>query len=78
MIPAVASAHCKISDALVTVWVGIDQDSRDIREAVYGVEEFLGDRHPDLKINFRVIGLSHEAGTDDYVSAPLIYQRTAA
>jgi hypothetical protein len=76
---AVISVHTLTTENAFSVWVGINKDDAQVREAIYQFEDEIADRYADVLFDFHVIPVPAGRKVEDYISAANpIFQRHVA
>src|SRR5690348_4987681 len=78
-VPSIREAYLQCGQSALSIWVGVAEDDRDARRAVYGIEDALIAQHRDVILDFHVVPLSIGRSLREFVSAARpIFQRDAA
>jgi hypothetical protein len=77
-IKLVESVHFLQCDDALSVWVGLGDDDRAARKAVYAFEDKLSANFPGIRFDFHVVPIPSGQRMEDFISdTQLIFQRSA-
>jgi hypothetical protein len=75
----VGSVHVFSAGRVFGVWIGISEDNRTVRNAIYDVEDQISERYADVPFDFHVIPVPHGRKMEDFITdAHPIFQRSIA
>lgn len=74
----VKSVHFLQCEDALSVWVGLSEDDRAARKAVYAFEDQLSANYPGFLFDFHVVPIPAGQRMEDFISGTqLIFQRSA-
>lgn len=77
-IAQVKSVHFLQCEDALSVWVGLSEDDRTVRKAVYAFEDQISASFPGFLFDFHVVPIPPGQRMEDFISdTQLIFQRSA-
>src|SRR5215467_1687123 len=68
-LPSVRSTHFSRRDSMLSVWVGIRNQDRRARHALYELEDRIPQQFPNVKIDFHIVPISPGSSLEAFIAA---------